>query len=409
MNAHQLLRRATGLDLAPQVAERALAERMAACGLDSASDYLRRITPAELAALVELVVVPESWMFRDPEAFSAATELARARLAQAPARLLRFLSLPCASGEEPYTIAMSLQDGGIAPSAYVIDAVDLSHASIARARRGRYTNNAFRGSRLEYRDRHFARVGDEYQIAASLRAQVNFAQGNLLAFDLSAQAGRYDVIFCRNLLIYFDEPTCAAAAGRLATLLADDGVLFAGYAEVPAFCQNGFAPLRHPGAYALQKQAAVPAPAPRGQVRARHHLHPVRSAPAIPAAVRAPVASAAPATPAADPGNLLEQAQRLADQGALDAAGDACRAALQADPHCAQAYFILGMLSDCRQDGAAAGHYWRRCVYLQPDHYDALCHLALQAEAAGEPSAAAAFKRRAARVFQRAGGARAGK
>ena len=188
MNAQELLQRETGLDLAPKAVERAVAARMAARGLESAGDYLRRITPGELAELVELVVVPESWMFRDPEAFAAATELARTRLAKAPARQLRFLSVPCASGEEPYTIAMSLQDAGIAPSSCLIDAVDLSAAAIARARCGRYTKNAFRGSRLEYRDRHFTRVGEEYEIAAPLRAQVNFAQGNLLAFDVSAQA-----------------------------------------------------------------------------------------------------------------------------------------------------------------------------------------------------------------------------
>jgi chemotaxis protein methyltransferase WspC len=398
MNAHQLLQRETGLDLAPKAVERAVATRMSACGMDSGSDYLRRITPGELAALVELVVVPESWMFRDPEAFAAATELARERLAQAPARQLRFLSVPCASGEEPYTIAMALQDAGIAPSSYLIDAVDLSAAAIARARRGRYTKNAFRGGKLEFRDRYFTRVGEEYEIAAPLRAQVNFAQGNLLAFDVSAQAGRYDVIFCRNLLIYFDEPTCAAAAGRLATLLADDGVLFAGYAEVPAFCQNGFAPLRHPGAFALRKQGTSPAPAASRAPAVR--LRPARAAPA-----RLPPRPPEPApAPAAPPEPLLERAQRLADQGELDAAGEACRAALQADPNCAEGWFILGMLSDCRNDSAAAAEYWRRCVYLQPGHYQALCHLAAQAEAAGEHAAATAFKRRAARVFQRTGG-----
>ncbi len=405
MNARELLRRETGLDLAPQVVERALAERMAACAVSQAGDYLRRLTPGELAALIELVVVPESWMFRDPEAFAAAAGFARARLGAAPARVLRFLSVPCASGEEPYTLAMSLQDAGIAPSSYVIDAVDLSAASIARARQGRYTKNAFRGSRLDYRDRYFTAAGNEFQIAQTLREQVNFAQGNLLAFDVSNQAGRYDVIFCRNLLIYFDEPACALAAGRLATLLADDGVLFAGYAEVPAFCQNGFAPLRHPGAFGLQKIAAAPA-ARRPPPAVRLARPAAVPAPAKPEPGRGKAAVPAAAAPAASLDELLARAHRLADQGQLAASGEACRAVLQADPNSAQAYFILGMVSDCGHDSAAAGEYWRRCVYLQPDHYDALCHLALQAEAAGDRSQAAAFKRRAARVHERAGAAK---
>jgi chemotaxis protein methyltransferase WspC len=403
MNAGELLQRETGLDLAPALVERAVAARMAASGHTSSADYLRLMTAVELTALIELVVVPESWMFRDAAAFAAAADFARERLAAAPGRTLRFLSAPCAGGEEPYTIAMALQEAGIARSAYVIDAIDLSAASIARARQGSYTRNAFRGAQLAFRDRHFSRDGANYQISDALRQQVNFAQGNLLAFDISGQAGRYDVIFCRNLLIYFDEPTAAAAIARLHTLLAADGMLFAGYAEVPAFCQNGFASVRRPGAFALQKSAPHALVARAQPVAVHKRMPRPAPAPAAPGKRMAPPPRApAAALPAPDAAALLEQARRLADQGELAASAAACHGALQADPHCAQAYFILGMVSDCRSDSSAAGEYWRRCVYLQPDHYDALCHLAMLAEQQGQATRAAQFRQRAARVYQRA-------
>ena len=404
MNARDLLRRATGLNLTAVVAERAVAERMAKLGVTDAWTYLRSMAPDELKALIELVVVPESWMFRDAEAFAAMVRFVRQRHTEAPARLLRILSIPCAGGEEPYSIAMALADAGVSNTASVIDAIDLSEVALARARRGRYTRNAFRGADLAFRERHFTQEGNEYQIHPGLRDQVNFSQGNLLAIDASANAGRYDVVFCRNLLIYFDDATTASAIAKLRLVLADEGLLFAGYAEVPAFCGHGFTPMRMPGAFALQKErrAAVRKrlPAPQfAPARAGANLVPAPAAEPAPMPRNAPAAVSA--APAPDSAALLAQAARLADAGDYAGAAAACQALLQAAPASAHAYFILGMVSECQGHTAAAGHYWRRCVYLQPDHYDALCHLALLAGQNGDPVQAESFKQRAARVFSR--------
>lgn len=402
MNARELVQRETGLALTDAVAERAVAERMAVTGQSDPAAYLRGIAGDELKALIELVVVPESWMFRDADAFGALTRFVRERLAQMPDRLVRILSVPCAGGEEPYSIAMALQDAGVPRSATMIEAIDLSDVALERARRGRYTKNAFRGAALAFRDRHFTPVEGEYQIDQALRGQVSFSRGNLLTLDTGTNAGRYDVIFCRNLLIYFDQPTTASAIARLRLLLADDGLLFAGYAEVPSFCGNGFAPLREPGAFALQKDSAVKrkaahqaAPAAR-PARARVHA----DAPAPKARLHAPKASATPAAPP-DPAALLEQAARMAGQGDYSGAASACQNVLKTNPDAAEAYYILGMVSECEGKRGVADDYWRRCVYLQPDHYEALCHLALLAKESGDAAQAAAFRQRAARVYER--------
>ncbi len=401
MNARDLLRRETGLNLSAAVADRAVAERMSRLGVDDAASYLRTIAPDELKALIELVVVPESWMFREPEAFVAVVRFVRERLVQAPARLVRILSIPCAGGEEPYSIAMALRDAGVAPAATIIDAIDLSEVSLERARRGRYTRNAFRGGDLAFRERHFTAIDSDYEIDPVLREQVNFSQGNLLDIDATVNAGRYDIVFCRNLLIYFDDATTASAIARLRLLLSDEGLLFAGYAEVPAFCSNGFTPMRFPGAFALQKERRVEprarvsqgAAAPRTAARARP-APPARAVPPAPAAPPIPA-------PAIDGAALLARAGQLADLGDYAGAQSACRAVLALDPGSADAYFILGMVSECQAQSDAAGDYLRRCVYLQPDHYEALCHLALLAEQHGNASQAASFKQRAARVYSR--------
>ncbi|WP_086148646.1 protein-glutamate O-methyltransferase CheR, partial [Janthinobacterium sp. GW456W] len=287
MTAQALLRRATGLSVSKSVAERAVNQRMEQTGFSDSETYLQALTPAEMTQLIELVVVPESWLFRDPQAFYATVELVQERWARG--RATRILSIPCAGGEEPYSMAMALRDGGVPKQAFSIDAYDLSPGCIERAQAGVYGRNAFRAQDVAFRERYFTHVADDaYRIIDSLREQVTFRQGNLLQFDTASYSRHYDVIFCRNLLIYFDKPTTRAAIHNLSALLADDGMLLAGYAEVPSFCQNGFATLQFRQAFALKKETA--APASPAQVAPLPAARPLRSVPRAPerAAATAP-------------------------------------------------------------------------------------------------------------------------
>ncbi|RFP07967.1 methyltransferase [Duganella sp. BJB475] len=408
-----MLHEATGLTLSKSVVDRAIRHRMEQNPAANQDAYLERMTPEELTALVELVVVPESWFYRDPQAFQAALEFVRTRLAADANHMVRILSVPCAGGEEPYTMAMVLADAGVPRDRYIIDAFDISPGCVARAKSGVYGRNAFRSQDLGFRDRHFGGDGDDYRINDALRQQVRFKQGNLLEFDLGARTGHYDVIFCRNLLIYFDKPTTKAAIAKLEALLGESGLLFAGYAEVPSFCQHGFTPLQYAQAFGLRKEGARPAPAVKPPAKAaprtaRRAAPPAVSAPA-PAPAPAPVANPAPrlapvpaparATPAAI--DLLAEARRLADLGQLKEAESTSRDHLAQAPDSAEAYFILGLVNELTNKHKLAEDYWKRCIYLQPDHYEALCHLALLAETNNDPGAATALKARAARIYKR--------
>jgi chemotaxis protein methyltransferase WspC len=411
--AQALLRAATGLNLSKSVVDRAIKNRMEQTAVADADAYLQQMTPEEMTALVELVVVPESWFYRDPQAFQAMTDFVRTRLAADSGRLLRILSIPCAGGEEPYTMAMVLTDAGIPPQNFIIDAFDISPTCVARAKSGIYGRNAFRAQDLTFRDVHFTSAGDgDYRVNDAIRKQVRFKQGNLLEFDLSTRTGYYDVVFCRNLLIYFDKPTTKAAIAKLRALLADDGQLFAGYAEVPSFCQHGFTPLSYNQAFGLLKDSAVQKPKPVHAPRVAIKPPPPRAArsiaspPSLPPTPAPRPRAPAPAKPAAEPVaavavNLLAEARRLADLGDVKAAEKKCRDHLAQHPESAEAYFILGLLNELTNKPKMAEDYWKRCIYLQPDHYEALCHLALLAEANDDASGAAALKARAARIYKR--------
>lgn len=405
------LKQATGLDLSRVAVNGAIKQRMKNCATDDHGIYTHRALQDndELNALIDQVVVPETWFFRDTEAFTAAVAFVQQKLTLGTARSrpLRLLSIPCATGEEPSSLAMALLDAGVSAQAFSIEAVDVSQQVIARARRGLYTRNAFRTADLTFRDRHFSQSPEGYTLSARVRAQVQMSCGNLLTLETPAPGQAFDLIFCRNLLIYFDAATQRVAIHKLLSLLADDGLLFAGYAEAATFCQHGFAMAPFPKAFALQKKRAEAATVPR----AVHTPKPrTLRAPVVAASAPTPAASAraahrappAPAPTHAESSDaLLQQAGLLADAGKPDEACAKYLAYLTIAPECAEAYFMLGLLSEHTGADAAAETYLRRAIYLDPGHYEALCHLALLADRGGHAPEAAVFRQRAARIFDR--------
>ena len=155
----ELLREAIGFDVRTvghSVIEHALRGRMAACGTARMEDYwyeLRR-NNGELQELIESTVVSETWFFRDQEAFAALPKIVLKEWWPGNSgNVLRLLSVPCSSGEEPYSMAMALLQAGLAPRNFKIDAVDISARALAEATRANYAKNSFRGSEREFRAR----------------------------------------------------------------------------------------------------------------------------------------------------------------------------------------------------------------------------------------------------------------
>ena len=393
----QRLRAMTGLDLSEAAIARAVDQRMQACGINVHAEYAMRALQQqeEREALIELLVVPETWFFRDGDAFQAVVQVVRQRLESRAAPVpVRILSLPCASGEEAYSIAMALHDAGIAPANFRIEGVDVSARAVELARQADYRANSFRTQDLAFRDRHFDAHANGYTLHSEIRKLVEFRKGNL--FDPETASGPYDIIFCRNLMIYFDEVAQQAAIRRLKSLLAADGVLFVGYAEAATLLRGDFESAPFPKAFALHRRANKPANRqPIPQLKRRRATD--SSERKAPVALAPP--PAAPAAVVETP--LLEQARALADRGLVDTAITAYRDILAVHPACAEACFMLGLLSDRRQEPQAAETYLRRAVYLDPNHYEALCHLALLAEGRGSPAIADALRQRAARVYRR--------
>ncbi|WP_175807773.1 CheR family methyltransferase [Burkholderia cenocepacia] len=397
----------------------------------------------ERRALIELFVVPETWFFRDREAFATLARLAAERLAAMPGRVIRVLSAPCSTGEEPYSAAMALLDAGLEPASFTIDAIDLSARAIEQARLGCYGRNAFRGTATEFRTRYFTPTRDGWLLDERVRACVQFGHANLV--EPAADTGiRYDFVFCRNVLIYFDRDAQDRVIRSLDARLADDGMLFVGPAETGVAMRHGMRSARVPLAFAFHREpagaaadacaarpaaplsAAAPypgaerftvaplaAPRPVLAVAPPAWLGDVRQpfAAAPPAVTTAAIdaradlavaaAAAAPANdgiaPTLDEAPTLEDAQALANAGAFDAAERVlAQFSARVGPH-ADAFYLNGLIADARGRAAEASDFYRKALYLRPTHHEALTHLATLLDVGGDRAGAQWLLERARR------------
>lgn len=233
-----LIRDRTGLHYAPRdhdlLGDR-LATRAQEAGFVSVLDYyyhLRYDDPegTEMRALADALVVNESYFFREQEQIEV---IARHFVPAAIGRegRARVWSAACAGGEEPLTLAMVLADRGLLDRTEIL-ATDISMRALARAAAGVYTPRALRHDPVPPLAHRFLRVGStDIRVSPELRAAITWRRLNLIEAAEVEAVGRFDVILCRNALIYFDDATTRQVVESLAARLRPGGVLFVGISE----------------------------------------------------------------------------------------------------------------------------------------------------------------------------------
>lgn len=414
----ELIKELTGLtaeSVGIATVERAIKARMDALGISEDAYYLATVqkSPTEKQNLINEITVPETWFFRDVEPFRLLENYAtRVWLPQRRDEVFRVLSIPCSSGEEPYSIVMTLLDAGLAPKSFAVDAVDISTRVIKIAKTGIYGRNSFRGDDLDFRDDYFDEKPDGYHILPVVKERVRFRLGNLLDDAFMQRLGTYHAIFCRNLLIYFDVDSKQHALNSIHKCLHPDGVLFLGHAETGRGVLSLFRPIRHPGAFAYQK-ATAPANGEGSDKKGSRIEVPFRASSTQPETgkvfasgkVRAPLAAKAaetvdlPAAVASDrEDHLLERIRHMADAGQTGEAAVLCEDFVRSHPEQAEAHYLLALIRMAQERDSEAAELFRKAVYLNPAHYESLVCLATLADEQGNGRAASAYRARAERA-----------
>jgi len=411
-----LLEQWIGLDahtLGATAIARAVRVRREACGEPNEVAFLARLArdADEQGRLIDEVVVPESWFFRDPQVFEFLKRFATT-FATAPGQPpLRILCVPCAAGQEPYSVAMSLFEAGLSAHQFRIDAADVSRTALKQATAATYSANAFRSNDLAFRERWFQTRGAAAELVATVRTQVQFFWGNLLDASFAADREPYDVVFCRNLLIYLTTDARRRAEQAIDRLLTPNGLLVLGAAE-PPILKGAWISAASDSAFTLRRGSRSPEGLPDGLTAGQSYraAPPVRGAhvaaiPAAPAGGDASSPSAQEAVDAEPPtvADLLLEAGILANAGRRAEALALCQRHQQEVGPDSRVFFLMGMLHRSTGDLERAEACLHKTLYLDPDHDEALLSLSIIAAERGDTRMAENYRQSAARVLARRG------
>jgi chemotaxis protein methyltransferase WspC len=356
----------------------------------------------EFNALVEHIVVPETWFFRDRTPFDFLVNHTRANWLQ-NSRPIRILSAPCSTGEEPYSIVIALLKAGLPKDRLIVDAIDISHTAIAKAKRGIYGKNSFRGEPWIERDHYFHPVEGKYEINATIRSRVNFRVANLLS-GLTHSDTKYHAIFCRNVLIYQASNACHQILERLEQLLIPDGLLFVGMSETSKIPKDRFTAIRQPTIAAYQKSGNPKIISPVSDSSTANPLKSQDCQTVIldskPLAYPSPLSiqSARLTTDYSPSITSLDLAQQMADLGYIDTAIQHCQDNLIQNAAHVQTYILLGTLYQARAQYNQAEQCFRKALYLDPHNYEALMQMALLKQQSGDSNGARLFRQRIQKI-----------
>ena len=396
---------------------RAVGKRLEATGLDDSEAYLELLlrSTQEQQNLVELVVVPETWFFRDRQPFVHLRQHISGLIACGlPTQPLRLLSAPCASGEEPYSLAMTLLDMGLPADCFRIDAIDICRQSIRKARQAVYGKHSFRGVSEAEKDQNFQITPQGLALNPAIRQTVHFKCANLMRC-LAETGSNYDVIFCRNLLIYLEEAASQHLLESFATLMRPGALLIVGSAETGKVPPSLFHPIRESFVFGFlrrEEPSSLP-PAAANSIDALTDSSPARATNAAPATPRRRERPARPpaletgasrrrALRAAAPANAVARTAGRTRSSGEPATGqelNECRQELERNPYCDATYLRLAQLLELGNQTDAAIDCLQRCLYLQPNSRQALEAVIALTKQAGQIERSRQFQGRLARLL----------
>ena len=389
-------------------------------GLDREDEYFVRlrgaastIVEAELRNLLNLVTVTETCFFRDPAQFRLLREyiiptlIAERSAGSDGSKTIRIWSAGCSSGEEAYSIAITLDEMGVfvACPDWTIEIIgtDLNTKTLEKARRGVYTARAVRNIEGRLLDEHFVRDGKTFALSDKIKKRVKFEFGNLTQTPMPC-SGPQDVVLCKNVAIYFRADVTRKLIKGLHDTLSPNGYLLLGHAETLWQMSEGFTLIEHNRAFCYRKSSHTPvvptsrsaAPTPTVRLKPDTTYAPEQYDLCLAAfrtgdwdAAEAAITALVNSSPAFVPGLLLLGGLYVHRGRFEDAMGQAEKV-LKLDALEPRAHLLLGMIAARRQcddealqslrralyldDSLALGHFWLGNLYRERGDVARACH-----------------------------------
>lgn len=323
--------------------------------------------PKFLALFCARLSVPETWFFREPESFDYLESIVKSP--EFHGRRLRILSVPCSVGCEPYSIAATLLGCGVED--FEIDAFDISEKLISYAQRGVFAKNYFRERRAEECG-YLQRKSIEAEMPEELKARINFGAANVL--DESFGEGIYDIIFCRNLVIYLTKPARKKLFDKIISLSSQNTVVFTGHADGFSAADIRFSPLGPSRAFVVKLAN------PKCFDSCKKSVEKIRAVKKFfknDVHKLAAVKFANVGAHTVPDSSTIEKIRALADCGQIETAREKCRKMLVLNPESFDLNLLAAQICSARADLHNAEKYFRRALYLAPSNTDAALGLKL--------------------------------
>ena len=227
--------------------ENRVREHMEELGISSLKDYifLLKTNKAVLKEFISKITVNETYFYREYYHLKALAKLVQQEDFGFPVKVL---SIPCSTGEEPYSIAIVLMEVLENPQKFEITGVDIDPHALEHAKRGIYGKRSVSKLPREYLRKYFDQIGPEkWKIKDIVKRRVRFYEGNILDRFFLRSLGRFHYVFCKNLLIYFDDKAMVQAINNLYDIMVEGGYLFLGHAESISRASGLFEPVKVEG------------------------------------------------------------------------------------------------------------------------------------------------------------------
>ncbi len=348
-------------------------KRMEACQCQNIGEYFAHLLNSltEMQEMIQMIVIPETWFFREKRCFDFLTAFAKDNQEKyRKGRPLRILSLGCSTGEEPYSVVMCLLEAGMPLGSFRVEAVDVSKESLDFAQKGIYGKNSFRGKNLEYQRRYFNPLESGFQLKDEIRFSVRFKRGNVVDYPNSQSQNKYDVVLCRNLLIYLSPQLQHNLLKRIERALVPRGILVLGEAEYDKIRHLDFQTVKFGNISAYCKNEEE-----KDRLSYKtdlfHEIDQILSIGKESEEVK---------KEKSEKDIDYEKARQLADRGRLTEAELAIEDYIKKFGNDARAFFLQGIIQHAMGHESRAYRLFQKAVYLDPGNEEAKTYLDLMSE-----------------------------
>lgn len=373
------------------------------CNITDMEEYLHLIESdyGEFESFYNEMAVYETWFFRDRGSFQFLKRYSEdMKLSKEKAKKIRILSVPCSTGEEPYSIAITLLETGLSQESFHLDAVDLSRSAISQALLGVYKKRSFRDENryAHLKEKYFVKTEEGFMINEKVKKPVSFYIDNIVSENFLIKHIPYNLIFCKNLFIYLTDTARKRAFENLKRLILPDGILIVGHPEVLLCLNNGFELYDSPDTCACVRTSKI-------EGLEKEDLENIGEKKKIRLDKKNKISDKEEKK-----GNsihlndhkvdtsVLVTARGLADRGKLKEALHLCEEFLENHRENKEVYFLMGLIQQAQNRFQKAEGLFLKALYLDPSYYEALVHMYLLYEKKGFMDKASVIKERIKRL-----------